>query len=367
MSEPVSAKSPMTQAIDIAINLSVLFLIFAWCLQMILPFVSIIAWGGIIAIALYPLFRKLEAALGGRKKTALTLLVLVAGTALIVPLWSFTSSVIETAVDLNARLNEDAVTVRPPNESVRDWPVVGEQVYSAWSDASSNLEAFLADHNTQVRNILREAVTRMAGAGLGALQFLVSFIIAAVFLANTEAATNAVRRTLTRFIGTDGESLRNLSVATIRSITTGVLGIAVIQAVAGGLGIAVVGVPAAGLWALLILILAILQLPPWLVLLPIVLHVFSVESTTVAVIFAVWSLIVSFSDLVLKPMLLGRGVDAPMLVILLGAIGGMLASGIIGLFVGAVVLSIGYTLLQRWLALGDSGPAERAAAGNDFD
>ncbi|MGD8809620.1 MAG: AI-2E family transporter, partial [Gammaproteobacteria bacterium] len=192
-------------------------------------------------------------------------------------------------------------------------------------------------------------------------QFFISFIIAAAFLAGTEVTTSAARRLLTRIAGNDGEALRALSVATIRSIAVGVLGIAVIQALGAGIGIALVGIPAAGLWALIVLVLAIMQLPPWLVLFPMVFYVFSVESTTVAVIFAVWSVIVSFADAVLKPMLLGRGVDAPMIVILLGAIGGMIMSGIIGLFVGAVILGLSYRLLMIWLASGEPATASAEA------
>ena len=117
-----------------------------------------------------------------------------------------------------------------------------------------------------------------------------------------------------------------------------------------------VGVPGAGIWALAILVLAIAQLPPWLILGPVMFYVFSVESTAVAIIFSIWSIAVSLADMVLKPLLLGRGVEAPMLVILLGAIGGMLMSGIIGLFVGAVVLAFGYMLLVAWLTSTDSQP-----------
>jgi predicted PurR-regulated permease PerM len=248
---------------------------------------------------------------------------------------------------------------------VQEWPVIGERVYAGWLQASTNLSGFMAEHHSQVSNIARALATRLAGAGLGALQFLVSFIIAAVFIASTETTTQAMSRLLTRIAGKDGEALRALSVATIRSIAVGVLGIAVIQAVAAGLGIALVGVPAAGLWALIVLVLAIMQLPPWLVLLPMAVYVFSIESTTVAVIFAIWSLIVSFSDAVLKPMLLGRGVDAPMIVILLGAIGGMLMSGIIGLFVGAVVLGLSYKLFRMWLASGDVSAVTGDASGDE--
>ena len=121
--------------------------------------------------------------------------------------------------------------------------------------------------------------------------------------------------------------------------------------------------PAAGVWALLVLMLAIAQLPPILVLLPIAIYVFSVESTTVAVIFLVWSILVSFSDAVLKPLLLGRGLDTPMPVVLLGAIGGMITSGIIGLFVGAVVLSVGYKLFQAWLESGEAGAGPETQTG----
>lgn len=362
MSQPAAPKSPMAHAIDIAINLSIVFLILAWCFQILLPFISLIAWGGIIAIALYPTYCKLEAAIGGHRKLALGLLVLVAGGIIIVPMWSFTGSLIESALDLNNRLEAGTLTIRPPNESVRDWPVIGGQIYSLWADASSNLSGFLSDHNSQVRNIVRGTLTRIAGAGLGALQFFVSFIIAAAFIAGTEPATSAARRLLTRIAGKDGEALRVLSVATIRSIAVGVLGIAIIQALGAGIGIALVGIPAAGLWALIVLVLAIMQLPPWLVLFPMVFYVFSVESTTVAVIFAVWSVIVSFADAVLKPMLLGRGVDAPMIVILLGAIGGMIMSGIIGLFVGAVILGLSYRLLMIWLASGEPAAATAESA-----
>ena len=155
----------------------------------------------------------------------------------------------------------------------------------------------------------------------------------------------------------------DLSTATIRSVAVGVIGIAFIQALLGGLGMMFAGVPAAGLLAIVILVLAIAQLPPILVLLPVIFYVFSVESTTVAVIFMVWSILVSMSDAVLKPIFLGRGVDAPMLVILLGAIGGMITSGIVGLFIGAVILALGYNLYRVWLKWDD--PAVEDAGGAD--
>ena len=179
-----------------------------------------------------------------------------------------------------------------------------------------------------------------------------------------------MRRLFHRLLGDKGDEMLDLTVATVRSVTVGVMGIAFIQAVGTGIGMWAVGVPGTGLWALLVLVLVIAQLPALLVMLPVIIWVFSVESTTVATVFAVWSIAVSMSDMVLKPLLLGRGVPVPMLIILLGAIGGMIMSGIIGLFVGAVVLALGYKLFQTWLVMGEDEPGsettvdESASAGD---
>jgi predicted PurR-regulated permease PerM len=135
----------------------------------------------------------------------------------------------------------------------------------------------------------------------------------------------------------------------VRSVTLGILGVAMIQALLASLGLLVVGVPGAGLWALLVLILAIVQLPTILVLGPIIVYVFSTSTTVTAVVFAIWSILVGISDAFLKPLLMGRGVDVPMLVIFIGAIGGFMTSGIIGLFIGAIILALGYKLYLIWL------------------
>jgi len=153
-----------------------------------------------------------------------------------------------------------------------------------------------------------------------------------------------------------------LASATIRSVAQGVLGVALIQSILAGIGLLLIGVPYAGVWAGLVLLLAIVQLPPILILGPIVVYVFSVAETVPAVVFMIWSMLVSSSDAFLKPLFLGRGMDIPMLVILLGAIGGMILSGIIGLFVGAVVLAVGYTLFTVWLEQEQQGSEEQASA-----
>ena len=152
-----------------------------------------------------------------------------------------------------------------------------------------------------------------------------------------------------------------MAIETIRSVAKGVLGVAVIQSLLSAVGLVAIGVPAPGIWAGVILLLAIMQLPPLLVLGPIAVWVFSVADATPATIFAIYAFFVSISDSFLKPLFLGRGMDIPMLVILVGAIGGMMTSGIVGLFVGAVVLAVGYKLLISWMAIEEEEEQEAQA------
>jgi predicted PurR-regulated permease PerM len=365
MNESNALKFPASRAIDVAIILGLIALILVWCFQILRPCIHLIMWGAIIAIAVYPAFSKLETLLGGRRKLALTIIVGIAFALIVIPAWLFTTSFIESGLALREQVQAGSLSIPPPSDSVRAWPVIGERAYATWSDAAAGLSAFLAEHRDQVKTIVQTLLGNLASTGLSALQFMISVLIGAAFLANTKGATQMTRELLTRIARQHGEPLRALAVATIRSVAVGVLGIAIIQGVAAGIGIAVVGLPAAGFWALIVLMLAIVQLPPLLVLLPLAIYVFSIESTTVAVIFLVWCLVVSFSDAVLKPLLLGRGVDAPMLAILLGAIGGMILSGIIGLFVGAVVLSLSYKLFRLWIGTADlpSGDNDEVTAG----
>lgn len=271
----------------------------------------------------------------------------------IVPSWMFTASMIDSAQSFAASAEAGTFEIKPPAEGVKEWPLVGARLYDAWAAASTNLEQFLEEYNEQLRKVAGFGLGKAAGVGIGILLFLASILVAAAFLANAENLQTAMMRLCRRLAGERGDEMLELSAQTIRSVTVGVLGIAAIQALAGGIGMYAVGIPAVGVWTLLILILAIAQLPPWLVLLPMIVYVFSYETTMVSIIFMTWSLIVSFADMVLKPLFLGRGVAVPMLVILLGAIGGMITSGLMGLFVGAVVLAMGYKLFQWWLSEGD--------------
>ncbi len=187
------------------------------------------------------------------------------------------------------------------------------------------------------------------GAGLTVLMFVFSIIIAGIFIAKAEACNKAALVIFNRLARERGKEMAALSHKIIQSVINGILGIAVIQTILAGLGFVAMGIPGAGFLSIICLIMAIVQIDILLILIPLSIYSFSSASTGVAIAFLAWNLFVGILNNVLKPILLGRGVDAPMLVIFLGAIGGMLLNGIIGLFVGPVVLVFGYTLLMDWI------------------
>lgn len=341
------------RVIEVAIRLALVFLLVALCFEIIKPFMIIVVWGIIIAVAIYPLYNKLGLALGGRFKLAATLYTLFALSLLIAPSIMITSSLVDTSAHLAKGFSEGTLKVPPPTQNVSEWPLIGNKVYTFWSQASSNLEATLRQNTAQFKKLLEAFIAAIAGVGGSILQFILSVIISGVFLANTKSAYDVTVKITSRLTDKEqGLQFTKLATATIRSVAQGVLGVAVIQAILSGTGMYLMDVPGWGLWTLLILVLAVAQLPPLLVLLPVIVYVFSVADTTPAVIFTIWSLIVSMSDSFLKPLLLGRGMDTPTLVILLGAIGGMMWFGILGLFVGAITLALGYEIFMVWLDKG---------------
>jgi predicted PurR-regulated permease PerM len=337
------------KAIDLSIRLGLVAMLVALSLGILAPFIMPVLWAGVIAVAVYPLYLRLERWLGGRVKLALTLFTLLALAILIVPSVMLGSSMFKSIHTISTQLDAGTLEVPPPSQSVAEWPLVGPKLHEIWSSASRNLSGTLNKYSEEVKKTATWLLGTAAGAGAGLLQFIIAVLIAAAFMANAEPIDRFMQKFSARLAGKRGQGMGELAGATVRSVAQGVLGVAVIQALLSGVGMLLAGVPAAGLWALLVLVLAVIQLPPILVLGPVAAYVFSEASTLTAVLFLAWALAVSASDVVLKPMLLGRGLDVPMLVILLGAIGGMVFAGVIGLFVGSVVLALSYRLFLAWL------------------
>lgn len=338
------------RTIEAAIHIGLLFLLVVWCYDIIKPFIIPVVWGVIITVAIYPLYIKLQSAMGGRQKLAATLYTLLALALLISPTIMVAGSIVESSKTIAKNLQQGKLVVPPPKQSVSEWPLVGKDLYKVWSEAANNLEDTLKQYESQLKWAGKAIISAAAGAGAAVLTFILSIIISGVLLANAHASYNIALKIVRRISGEQqGMQLINLTGATIRSVAQGVLGVALIQSTLAAIGMITIGVPGWGLWTVLVLVLAVAQLPPILILGPVAAYVFSYADTTPAVIFLIWSLVVSMSDGLLKPLFLGRGMETPMLVILLGAIGGMISSGIIGLFIGAIVLALSYELFMAWL------------------
>jgi predicted PurR-regulated permease PerM len=339
----------VSNMVESALRIGLIFLLLIWAYAIVKPFVIPIVWGAIIAVALMPAAQKLKTLLGGRQALAATLLTLVSLAVLIVPAIIVTESLVESTQNIVAAIDRGSITIPTPPPEVAEWPIVGKPVSEIWTLASTNIEAAFDKVEPQLKTVGSWLLGQVASSFVGVLMFIVSILIAGLFIAKADLAVETANKMATRIVGDAGPEWVDLSAATVRSVVQGVLGVAVIQSFLAAVGLFVMDIPGAGFWSVLILFLAIMQLPPILVLAPIIAYVFSYAETTPAVIFTVWSLIASFSDTVLKPLLMGRGLDVPMPVILLGAIGGMIVAGIIGLFGGAVVLAIAYKLLIVWI------------------
>jgi len=361
-STPQQNNTDFTQnTIEAAIRLGLLLLLATWCFRIVSPFIELVMWGVIIAVAIYPVFVKLKSALGDRNKLAAVVYTLLALAFLITPALMISDSVIESSQAISEKYDQGQLQIPPPKDGVKEWPLIGEKLYAFWSQASTNLQGTIEKYEPQLKQAGQKILAIAAGAGGGILQFAISIIISGILVANAPGAYSVTLKTFSRLTSNKrGEMFTHLSRDTIRSIAQGVIGIAIIQALMSAIGMYVMDVPAWGLWTLMILVLAVAQLPPLLVLGFVIAYVWSVAATTPAVIFTVYALIVSGSDSFLKPLLLGRGLKTPMLVILLGAIGGMIMSGIIGLFIGAVILALGYELFMEWLDREDEMAEEQS-------
>jgi predicted PurR-regulated permease PerM len=336
----------------------------AWCLRIVLPFLVPIVWGAIIATAVYPLTRRVShrrPALGAMIFGALAL------TVIVVPTYLFFDSVGSFVVGVGRQWAQGELKLPPPRANVANWPLVGKRIYGTWMMAVNAPAAVVEAHLPQLREIGRWLAESLKGLTLGLLQSLFAVAVAVAFLTKAEASQRALLPVAERIVPRGGQRLLDLASSAVRAVAKGVLGVAAIQTVLAWVGMAAAGVPAPGAWALLVMICAVAQLPTVLVLGPMIVYVFGSSPASVAIPFMVWSLLVGVVDNVLKPILLGRGAGVPTLVIVIGAIGGMISSGIIGLFVGAVVLAVGYELFAAWVKGNEDEPPPLTAEAARLD
>lgn len=342
-------------AIDALVRLSILALLVYWAVLLVQPFLVLIAWSIILVIVLYPAYAwsmrrlHLPSAIAAGVIVAACLVILL-GPATWLGL-SLGSSIRWFA----QRLASGELTIPPPFEAVRKWPLIGSKAYELWSLASSNIGEAL----TKIEPALRPLSTRLlvfaSSAGLSMFNFLVSVIIAGFLFKPGPAMVKNAGVIFRRLTTEHGDEYVALVGVTIRNLARGVIGVALLQSLLVGIGLIVAGVPAAGLISLSVLILGIVQIGSAIVIIPLVIWSFFAMDTYTAALFSIYMVPVSIIDNVLRPLIMARGLKTPMLVILMGLMGGVWVHGLIGLFVGPIVLAIGWELLGIWMGQGTNG------------
>ena len=350
--------------LDVFIRAGLVLALVLLCYQIFSPFLSMMLWALILAITIYPLHQMLAARIGGKQGLASTLIVLLAVAVIITPTVMLGSHFADSVHDLVKGVHENTLQVPAPSDKVASWPVVGKRVHALWSQAHEDLPAVVKSMQPKIGDLASKALGIVAGMGGSLLMFIFSFIVAGIMMAWGESGAQAMLEIFERVAGlARGKEFTALSTATVRAVASGVIGIACIQALLIGVSLLIAGVPFAGVLAVIVLVLGIAQLPALLVTLPAIGWIWaSGEYATVpAVAYSVLLFVAGFADNVLKPIMLGRGVDAPMPVILIGALGGMATSGILGMFIGATLLALGYQIFMRWVADNPERTRQQAA------
>jgi len=341
--------------LDVLIRAALIIAMVALCYRVFAPFLTLMAWAVILAVTLYPLHRSLARRVGGRQGLAATLLVVLGMLVIVAPAALLMNSLGDSVSAFIHGVQDNSLRIGAPKEGVRAWPIIGERLYAAWSTAHEDLPALVQALQPKVGEFARQALGFVASIGGGLLVFLASFAVAGVVMAYGEAGARASRTIFARVAGSArGEALAALSTSTIRAVAAGVLGVAFVQAAIIGLVSLASGIPGAGLIAVVALVLGIAQVPNLIVTLPAVAYLWTGAQlgAGMATLYTILFVVAGALDNILKPLVLGRGVDAPMPVIFFGAIGGLASAGILGMFVGATLLALGYRIFMEWAGAG---------------
>jgi predicted PurR-regulated permease PerM len=348
------------ELLDVLIRAGLIAVLAIFCFRIFAPFLNLMVWALILAITLYPLQVRLRRTLANKDGLIATLIVLAAFGVILVPTYLMGVAVADSIEHAMATFKSGSFHIPPPADSVSSWPIVGERVYNVWQRASTDLTGLVQKFAPQLKDAGLTLLETVTGLGAGLLLFFVALIVAGIFMAYGEKGHHSAVQIASRISGPEnGPQITDLCTATIRAVAQGVVGIAFIQMLLIGIGFVVKGIPGAGLLALAVLLIGIMQLPATLITVPVIIFVIATEGvSTMTIIFSVYVFVAGLADNVLKPLLLGRGVAVPMPVVLIGALGGMVTGGVIGLFIGPVMLAVGYQLFWRWVK--DQAKPERS-------
>jgi len=336
-------------AVHLAIRLGLLAGLAYWSYLLVQPFIPILLWGTILAVALYPVHQQLARGLGGRPVISAILVTLASLALVIGPASWLAFGLVEALRWISEQFGEGRFVVPAPQEAVKNWPLVGGKVFDLWDLASSNLAQALTKLAPYAKPWLAAILGVARSAGGEILKFLAAVILAGFLFIPGPRMVAGLRAFLAHVVPERSEEFLMLAGETIRSVSRGVIGLAMLQALLAGLGFMVADIPGAGLFTFLVLVFGIAQLPSAIFLIPLIIWFWFTRDVTAATLFTLYIVPVGLLDNILKPIVMGRGSRTPIAVIVLGVIGGTLAHGILGLFIGPVVLAVGWTLLAAWM------------------
>lgn len=366
----VVEKRLVARFLDMFIRFGLILALASFCYTVFSPFLNMMLWAVILAVTLYPLHQYFATRLGGKQGWSSTLIVLLGIVLIVVPTVLMISSLGESVSVMIDKLSGRAFVIPPPSAHIATIPIVGEKISVLWLKASNDLPGLISNYRTQIGDIAKATLGIIASMGGGLLGFILSFIVAGIIMTWGAAGADSARRIAIRLTDENkGQSLVKLCTSTIRAVAQGVIGVALIQALLVGVIMIVAGIPAVGIFFILALILGIAQIPVILVTAPAIALMWSLgdHGTAMNIVYTILLIVAGMADNVLKPLMLGRGVDAPMPVVLLGALGGMAASGILGMFIGATLLSIGYRIFMSWVNDGQVGDSQTPVVPDDKD
>jgi predicted PurR-regulated permease PerM len=348
-SDQKSGGLPHNAVIHYALQLLALAFLLISCFRIVEPFITPLVWGSVLAITLYPIHAMLTKRLKGRNAWSAVIITVMMLLLIIGPAVWLLLATVDEFKEIGNAYRSGALHIPPPTDQVKTWPVIGPTVHDYWSQASKDLTALLTQHSDQVKDVLLTLFGLLKNTASGIFIFTFSIIISGALLAFAKSAGEFAHQLFNHLMGKEGESMVNSAELTVRNVAKGVLGVAVIQSILAGIGFVLAGIPFAGLWILVCLILSIVQIGILPVSIGVIIYIWGAGDTVTASIFTVWMILVGVSDNILKPILLGKGAPAPMLVVFVGAIGGFMVSGFIGLFTGAIILTLSYKLMMGWL------------------
>ncbi len=334
---------------DLLLRIAALGILLYACYSILEPFISIMLWAFVLAVSLNPFYFSVRRLFGGKGIFAAVFIVVLFLSILIVPIVWMSISTGLSLEKYGQQIASGELVVPMPSPNIQTIPLIGGPVYEAWSLASTNMGELVIQYKDQLIFVGRTVVNLLASTGKGIVLLLLSIIISGVLLIYGKEAGNFGRAFFVRLVGERGNEMASVAEVTVRNVTKGILGVAFIQSMLAGLGFFIAGIPFAGLWTLMCLFLSVMQIGLLPVSLGVIIYAWTTMNTFHAILLTAWMLFVGIVDNILKPIFLGRKAPVPMIVVFLGAIGGFIHSGFIGLFTGAIILSLAYKLMISWV------------------